>query len=58
MVHSNFGWGGTADGYYAAGTFNLDDGAEELDEKDKKKGNKTANEHYTWGFSVITYDLD
>lgn len=57
LVHSNFGWGGLADGYYAAGTFNLKNGAEETDEKDR--GETGINKsHFGWGFSVITYDLN
>lgn len=60
LVHSNFGWEGEADGYYAAGLFDLTKGQEELDNKEimMEKDITKSNYNFDWAFRIITYDKD
>lgn len=53
MIHCDFGWGGTANGYYVAGIFNLRDPRRELDNPDWL----TPDYNYDKFLHIITYDL-
>lgn len=52
MVHCDFGWRGTCNGYYISGVFKLDDPNSEKDNKNDPK-NKTNFNHI---IRIITYD--
>lgn len=58
LFHINWGWHGTADGYYACGlsdTSRRSDTDDEIDEN--TKDSKLNEDHnYTWCFRMITYD--
>ncbi|MCI2107743.1 MAG: C10 family peptidase [Bacteroidales bacterium] len=51
MVHCNFGWGGSFNGYFASGVFDLGNKEAEFDDISQKKG-KT---NYKWYLHTITY---
>ena len=55
--HSNFGWGGAADGYYLAKIFKTKDGptAKELID-DMYWDRNTGDYNYTWAFKTVTYN--
>lgn len=53
MVHCDFGWGGSCNGYYVSGVFKLDDSNIELD-----PGASTDKDtNYNNLLKIITYDL-
>lgn len=53
MVHCDFGWGGSCNGYYVSGVFKLNDANIDHD-YDNDSGKKTNYNHFV---SIITYDL-
>lgn len=58
LVHCNFGWGGTSDGYYEQKLFKAHDGPVEREPgvdnpADGNHSQKDAN--YTRSFNIITY---
>ncbi len=56
LIHCNWGWGGTANGYYAHGIFNTRQGAVEI-EDDLKEDNKDRSKYdFNWFFRLLTYD--
>lgn len=52
MVHCDFGWGGTANGYYASGIFKLNDSNTEHDNEYRS----SRNYDYTWYLKIMTYE--
>lgn len=57
LVHCNWGWGGSKDGYYASKVFNT--GANpvaEDNEIDFSETRGTNSNNYTWWFRLVTYN--
>lgn len=52
MMHCAWGWGGSYDGYFLSGIFNLADASAEFDDPDDEGGMTLA---YTYGVKTITY---
>lgn len=55
LVHCNFGWGGTCDGYYATDCFNLRKGAPVLGPNETKG---TTDRDYSYQNVIITYTFE
>ena len=58
LVHCNWGWGGSCNGYYSQGVFNTKNGAVEVEkdhnEKNDDEYNKSDN-NFNWFLRVISY---
>ena len=59
LVHCNWGWGGSCNGYYSQGVFNTKNGAVEVEkdhnEKNDDEYNKSDN-NFNWFLRVISYN--
>ena len=57
LLHCNWGWDGTANGYYAYKIFNPKLGALEYEDdwEEDVLGERTEPHHYKWHFRIITY---
>ncbi len=54
--HCNYGWGGTANGYYLGKIFNAYHGPEFVDDVDPYMGDAEEHNNYTWLFRTVTYN--
>jgi hypothetical protein len=54
MVHCDWGWGGTLNGYFTSGVFDLSD-SNVLYDNEKHSGYRSHN--YKWYKKIITYDI-
>ena len=57
LVHCNWGWGGSCNGYYFQGIFNTKDGAVEVekDYNEKKDEFNKSDNNFSWFFRIISY---
>ncbi len=53
LMHCNFGWQGSCNGYYTSGIFNTKAGAVEHETYDSYA---TSNDNFNWAFHIITYN--
>ena len=49
LVHCNWGWGGSCDGYYVSGAFNLKNGPTETE-----PGDDDRNRNYDWWMRTLS----
>lgn len=55
LIHCNFGWQGTCNGYYTSGIFNTKDGP--INRESYETGwSRTSDSKFDWAFHIITYD--
>lgn len=54
MVHCDFGWGGSYNGYYTSGVFKLNDPSAKLDDSQSASASST---HFNNFKHIITYDI-
>jgi hypothetical protein len=55
LVHCNWGWHGTCNGYYVSGIFNTKNAPKERESYENNWGSSSGS-NFTWSFYTITYD--
>lgn len=55
LLHCNFGWGGSYDGYYYSKVFNLSSGAVTTEAGVDDGSGSGKNVHYDWWYRIIEY---
>ena len=54
LVHCNYGWKGSSDGYYSSGVFDLNFGPIEKEKGDNPSNSKPTR-YYRYDLEIITY---